>query len=870
MSEELQQVIPIPLGPLQYYRLGSTTVRQLAAAGLVPKKAYASVSRKKPDGLVLGSSRVLATVEYKPPGDLASPASRQRAIKQEIAVARALGRLLIVTDGVQSLWINALNGERVLATDGTPINRRFHPPEEDRPEALAHLLAEIDASITLDNSTIRKTRELDPSALAARLWQTIWVATGKSPVKCLYNVVELFVFKFLSDLGVLPDDLSFASIHTRATASHTEGLEYYAKLSRPRIMALFPEGRDGTTIINGTIFVAENGEPNLSQSILFRRSLDHLHDYTEEFGSLTRIDKRFKTKLYESFLGQEVQALGQYFTPRVIVQSIIRMAGLDSSSFDFLGKRICDPFCGVGGFLLELINLNERLRSEYTPKNKKIKPRLVLHGFDKGFERDDERTVILAKANMLIYLAEVLFAHPDLSVEMARVFNDTFTLFKDNLGTFGYILKDEDEKYDLVLSNPPYVTSGSSILKEELKATPRTADLYPISGLGLESLALEWIVGALKPEGRGFLVIPDGILGRVNGKKLRDHILDECFLEAIVSLPMKTFFANNEHTYVMVLRKKGRSEDVQTDPVFTYLVSSIGEELTSVRRSRIEANDLPEMERLFKMFSANPSSKETPEVLESLSARCKVVEIDKFSGPHWVVNRWWSREELVAVGAILEADVADAGQVLRGVKFLEEKLEDCESPALTDSSQSQSKQTLKLGDRRYFDLTLGKRVLRKQLVTEGPIPVYSANVFIPMGYLEESNLADFSEPSILWGIDGNFELNIIDAGIPFATTDHCGVLRLKDELLVPDYVLAALRERRREESFDRSFRPALANMRRFAIEVPVDHEGRFDVFAQERAARQAERARRDRQTVAEARHELDALLDRFLGEGSSS
>lgn len=280
----------------------------------------------------------------------------------------------------------------------------------------------------------------------------------------------MFIFKFLSDLQILDTDVSFERIYKKAIANPTEALDYYARNTRVKIYRLFPEGDDGTTIINGTIFVNEQGEANLSQSILFFRSLEHLQKYSEEFGSLTKIDKQFKTKLYESFLNQEVEALGQYFTPRKIVQSVIRMAGLDEADFQYDSKRICDPFCGVGGFPLELLNMNEGMKYCYTPNSSgKIKLPFAIHGFDKGFERDDERTIILAKANMLIYLTEILFANPGHSKEFSRIFNDTFRLFKDNLGTFGYIIKDDTGKYDFILSNPPYVTSGSSIIKEELQ-----------------------------------------------------------------------------------------------------------------------------------------------------------------------------------------------------------------------------------------------------------------------------------------------------------------------------------------------------------------------------------------------------------------
>ena len=863
MSEELQQVIPLAIGQYKYYRLGNTTIAQLRKAGLIPKKEYKGIGRKKPDGLVILHDRVIATVEYKPPGDLTSEDVLLKAIGQEIEVARALGHIFIVTDGKQSFWFNALNGDPVLDSDGNEIRDVFHPPSVENYARLAYLLGEIDASLTLDNSTIRKRQLLDPTPLAERLWQTIWVATGKSPVKCLYNVVELFIFKFLSDLRVLPDDIAFSSIRSKAKENPEHALDFYAKVSRARIMSLFPAGEDGTTIIDGTIFVNENGEPNLSQSILFRRSLEHLHDYTAEFGSFTKIDKQFKTKLYESFLGQEVQALGQYFTPRAVVQSVIRMAGLDSASFPFRDKRICDPFCGVGGFLLEILNLNETIRSRYAPNSRgKIRPGFVLHGFDKGFERDDERTIILAKANMLIYLAEVLFVNPTKSTDLAETFNSTFTLFRDNLGTFGHITDTDTDRYDLIFSNPPYVTSGSGIIKEELRETPRTADRYPIGGLGLESIALEWIVQNLRSSGRAFVIVPDGILGRTGGKKLRDYVLRECYLDAIVSLPIRTFFANAEHTYIMAFTKKNSPEDVQAEPVFTYLVSNIGEQLTSVKRTKIDENDLPEMERQFRAFAANRSSASVRQALEE-DHRCRVRDIDDFKGPHWVIDRWWTRKEKVEMGAVEDTDVAELNDVLRKIERFQDLLRFHNSLVDGATSELQRKTQIHLGDESLFRLSIGRRVLKKDLVDEG-IPIYSANVFEPMGFLSDSNVNNFEIASILWGIDGNFNFNLIPSGVPFGITDHCGTIQILDEQLAPEYILYALVCRRVEETFDRSFRPSLANMGGFTIDVPVDEEGAFDMAEQRRIAQQFVDENNAHREVKRMKSELDQIVERYV------
>lgn len=858
MSEELLQTIPQQIGKYTYYRLGNTTLDQLQRNGIIPKKNYRRLKAKKPDGLVAYHGAIKAVVEYKQPKDLSSDKKIAKAIKQELDVAKTLCKLLIVTDGSKSFWVNALNGDRITDGKGNELRAVFHPFGIKNTTTLEYLLDDVEASIGKTNSLIRSTKLIDPSPLATRLWQTIWVATGKSPVKCLYNVVELFIFKFLSDLRILPEDIAFTRVYEKSKADPEEALDYYAKNARTKIYKLFPEGDDGTTIINGTIFATESNKPNLSQSILFQRCLDHLRLYTEEFGSLTKISKQFKTKLYASFLQQEVEALGQYFTPRKLIQSIIRLAGIDAPGFQFADKRVCDPFCGVGGFLLEILNMNESMMACYAPDSRgKIAPPFVLHGFDKGFEQDDERTIILAKANMLIYLAELLFRNPKCAVQFARVFNETFRLFRDNLGTFGHIIKVEQQKYDLVMSNPPYVTRGSSIIKEEIRKTPRTAKEYPINALGLEALSLEWIVKSLKKGGRAFLIVPDGILGRVHGKKLRDHVLQECYLEAIVSLPVRVFFANFEHTYILIFTKKHDASDVQTDPVFTYLVSNIGERLTSIAREEIEDDDLPKMESLFKVFAAVKG--EATALLESTSPRCKIQPIERFRDEtHWVINRWWTRSELDAIGGTESTAAASQKELNSLFKGLQSSISEYDGLLVSaESVDVDKKRTVKLGDESLFRIFIGSRVLKKDVSTDtSKIPVYSANVFEPMGYVSKTKITDFSRPSILWGIDGNFYFNLIQPHVTFATTDHCGTIQILDPFIVPEYVLYALHLRRREESFERSFRASLANMGLFRLPIPIRKDGAFDTAQQ--------RALADRFTaIQQKQQEIEALKTRL-------
>lgn len=831
MSEELLQTIPQKVGRYTYYRLGNTTLEQLSNAGIIPRRDYGNLKRKRPDGIVLYQNVVRAVVEYKQPQDLRTEKDVQSAITQEIEVARLLCKILIVTDGSKSFWVNAHNGEFIRDTKGNDLRTLFHPFIVGNTNTIEYLFDEIDGSIDACNSQIQSARLIDPTPFCTRLWQTIWVATGKSPVKCLYNVVELFIFKFLSDLEILRGDLAFTYVYLKSRDNPREALDYYAFNSRRRILRLFPEGDDGTTIINGTIFVTESGEPNLSQSILFSRCLDHLQRYTEEFGSLTRIDKQFKTKLYESFLKQEVEALGQYFTPRKVVQSIIRMAGLDEVGFQFRGKRICDPFCGVGGFPLEILNMNEGMRNSYTPNSTgAIDVPFVMHAFDKGFERDDERTIILAKANMLIYLAEHLFANPNCSNEFANTFNETFTLFKDNLGTFGHIIRSEEDKYDYIFSNPPYVTSGSSIVKEEIQKTPATANEYPVSGLGLESLSIEWIIRSMKRGGKAFIIIPDGILTRVNGKRLRNHILAECFLDALISLPKRTFFANHKNTYILAITKKNDPSDLQITPVFAYIVNEIGERLTSVKREDIDQDNLPEMEALFRLFSGSSTS---ASLVTERSLRCNVFPISKFrDANHWVINRWWNRDELKLIES--EDLKPVTGQEMTDLfSKLQSAFHDYQETLMSVDIHSMYTREVSLGNETLFSLFIGRRVLKADIKhSEGTIPLYSANVFQPFGFVEKSNVDSFANSSLLWGIDGNFDLQYIPPEQPFATTDHCGTLQILDNSIVPEYLLYAIYQRKKEESFSRSFRASLTNMRDFRVRIPIREDESFDIEAQ--------------------------------------
>lgn len=128
--------------------------------------------------------------------------------------------------------------------------------------------------------------------------------------------------------------------------------------------------------------------------------------------------------------------------------------------------------------------------------------------------------------------------------------------------------------------------------------------------------------------------------------------------------------------------------------------------------------------------------------------------------------------------------------------------------------------TYKLSDKSIFDLSIGRRVLNKEVSDAFSIPVYSANVFQPFGYIDRQLLTDFSIPSVVWGIDGDWQVNIFKENYEFYPTDHCGVMRIKTDILLPRIAAIALQLEGEKRGFKRSYRASLDRIESISIKVP--------------------------------------------------
>ena len=848
-SEELNNGgydFPI-LEDYHYVKIGATNVAQLAKSGIINKKSLdmlQQLKQNKPDGLIiLGKNTVKVLIEYKKSGIINSVEDAENVVTDwYYDLAKELKcNIICASDGNNYYFFNT---EKSLIKDeyGNPIRSSLYLPKiADRKITKENGKEIIDLINTLSTTSadgaIIPEQTLNPTDLAKSVWQILFVNTGKEPEKCLYNVVEIFIFKFLSDIGILEDDMCFDYIYTMSLRDKEKALKRYAQNIRTEIKnQMFPKSEiDGTTIFNGTIFVNEKDEPVLAQKDLFAEVLSIFKKYEIKNGTFSDIDKSFKTRLYESFLRQSagISALGQYFTPRNVVVSMINMLNQDSITET---AKICDPFCGVGGFILELLNQFPKLKDNYKPVNGSINPKIELLGFDKGTsEKDDERTIILAKANMLIYFSDFIKKYKECLAEFSNnAFNAVFHLIKTNLGTFE--LDKYKDYFDLILTNPPYVTRGSKSIKNAI-INNGFEEMYPVDGKGLEGLALDWIIYSLKPGGRALIVVPDGVFSRTqdNDIKLRNYIIDKCILNGIISLPPETFYATRKKTYILSLTKKEDDNVKQNTPVFTYIVSEIGETRDALRTPT--ENNLIEMSKLYRQYMACPND------FETTNKRCKLFKIDNFIDKQWLIERLWSNEEKLLLNISDEQNEINEDDFSDFIYDMGVAIEQYKQPIITEEDKTQECISISLTDKDYFKIEQNKlgytEEQYRELNTknEADIPLYTAKLY-PVAYLNlKSNKlfkATPEEPLISFGDDGDGTAgtNIIFHISNFYNNASRKVLKILNQDILPEYVFCRLQDMKQKYGFNHIYKCNENNLSNVIIEIPINDDGSINIEKQ--------------------------------------
>lgn len=857
----------INFGKYEDVNIGATNIKTLISVGLslnvpssidFPFSAYKPPKNPllaKPDRIFLlrksDGLSVVAIAEHKAPKKLKGADKLLLTAEQGLFSSIAMGaKVAIATDGQKDFYVDV---------QSSIFQKKIIYFEEKRslnPAVLDDLLAE--------EVIVR-----DPSELADRVWQHIWHATKDEPKQCLLTFVELFVLKYLSDnlsdkyfpksckfYELIIGNEQFVNRHGRSQ------IEYYIEIVRPKIKSIFSDNTvcddasianlfglgtvvSKTSVINGFSFLKSSTSSPATYNKVF---VDILHEF-EKFGSLTSIDPEFKLRLYEIFLKKTAKQskLGQFFTPRNVVQAIIKMAELSKLPNDAV---VLDPAAGVGGFVLEptLTSLKNNVHFKAGKPHQRIK----LLGVDVDFH-----THILAKANTLIHFSEALrdpLVTPDaLNKLMARM----FILMNDN-ETLGSLERPPVESVDLIMTNPPYVTQGSRIYKETLEEISGSrnnlnlSEYYDGCGLGLESMFLRYISGALKPGGRAFVIVPQGMLTRTEAGSKR-MVLSECNLLASIALPKNTFFNTPQKTYIIVLEKRHTSSD-DRPPVFCGIVKSIGETLDYRRHPTPDDNILNEIADKFVIWQ-NDDEKEANAHSGKYS---RIVPSDEFTeNDRWDVLRFWDDDELVEIGerepAVERKDFIDdiEGQiteVLSELSAARKELAGLSSFNGVDVS---------VGDEDVLLVRRGKRVRRMDCdLNPGSIPVYSGskNPRRPLGtvsekWLKENGIPIEEKPIITVNANGY-------VGAVFVRSERCVIhddvmiLEVQREDISLDFLMYQLEGAIAEGNFEYEAK-LYGRVKELSVKIPMLDDGGYDIELQKKISAAIKRLNNARQRLSE-------------------
>ncbi|MBN2075180.1 MAG: SAM-dependent DNA methyltransferase [Dehalococcoidales bacterium] len=257
------------------------------------------------------------------------------------------------------------------------------------------------------------------------------------------------------------------------------------------------------------------------------KKLTGLIDETE----WTYLDIDVKAETFEHLLEQAAsegkKGAGQYFTPRLLIQSIVRCMKPDPRGHKEF--TICDPACGTGGFLVCSYEwLMDVTRGGAMDRELAQRVRTATYyGADLV-----PRPRRLALMNLFLHGLQ-----PDI-----RLKDSIYEITDGNL-------------YDVILTNPPFGTKGANQVPDR--------DDFTISTSNKQLNFIQHVVATLKPGGRAAIVVPDNCLFADQAGEVFEILTQDCNLHTILRLPNGTFSPYSPGTKTnVVFFTKGYSTEI--------------------------------------------------------------------------------------------------------------------------------------------------------------------------------------------------------------------------------------------------------------------------------------------------------------------
>ena len=209
--------------------------------------------------------------------------------------------------------------------------------------------------------------------------------------------------------------------------------------------------------------------------------------------------------IYESILKelQSAGSSGEFYTPRAVTDFMAQTV------YPKIGDSIADFACGTGGFLTSALSVLESKKETAADVD-------VINNSIYGIEKK-QFPYMLCITNMLLH-----------DLDVPKIYHDN-SLIRDLLDYT------DDDKFDVILMNPPYGGSEKTEVKNHFPAdlaSSETADLF-----------MAIIMYRLKKNGRAAVILPDGFLfGTDNAKvNLKKKLLNEFNLHTVIRMPGSVF-----------------------------------------------------------------------------------------------------------------------------------------------------------------------------------------------------------------------------------------------------------------------------------------------------------------------------------------
>lgn len=243
---------------------------------------------------------------------------------------------------------------------------------------------------------------------------------------------------------------------------------------------------------------------------------------------------------------------GEFFTPQDVSELLVR---LGIGHRDYI-DRVYDPACGSGSLLLKTAKIlkEEGRVGQFLGQEKNL------------------TTYNLCRINM--FLHDV----------------DSFDIKHGD--TLVHPLHDRDNGFDLIVSNPPYSLTWDGDKNATLINDPRFS---PAATLAPRTKAdMAFVMHCLyhlksSQEARATIVSFPGVFYRDGAeRKIRKYLVDNNFVDAVISLPNNLFFGTSVSTCILVLKRIKDTNDVMfIDASSEYVSVTNGNRLTQEGMDKI-------------------------------------------------------------------------------------------------------------------------------------------------------------------------------------------------------------------------------------------------------------------------------------------